>query len=44
MKTYVANPADRERNWVVVDATGPPDEVEGRTWSAVAGRLAIMEG
>jgi len=22
MKTYVANPADRERNWVVVDATG----------------------
>ncbi len=22
MKTYVATPADRERNWVVVDATG----------------------
>jgi len=22
MKTFVANPADRERNWVVVDATG----------------------
>ena len=26
MKTYVANPATRERNWVVVDASGqrPP--------------------
>ena len=22
MKTYVANPTDRERNWVVIDATG----------------------
>src|SRR3954452_17246006 len=22
MKTFVANPADRERNWLVVDATG----------------------
>ncbi len=22
MKTYVANPADRERNWIVVDAAG----------------------
>ncbi|HMJ04385.1 MAG TPA: uL13 family ribosomal protein, partial [Conexibacter sp.] len=22
MKTYVATPADRERNWLLVDATG----------------------
>lgn len=26
-------------HWVVVDGTGPPDEVEARLWAAVAGRL-----
>jgi len=28
-----------ERGWVVVDATGTPDEVADRVWAAVAPRL-----
>jgi dTMP kinase len=30
--------------WVVVDATGPPEEVAERVWDAVAARLAPFSG
>lgn len=36
MKTYVANPETRERNWLVVDASG---ETLGRLATQIAGRL-----
>jgi large subunit ribosomal protein L13 len=36
MKTYVATPADRERNWLVVDAT---DKTLGRLATQVADHL-----
>ncbi len=36
MKTFVATPANRERNWLVVDATG---ETLGRLATQIAGRL-----
>ncbi len=36
MKTYVANPKDRERNWLVVDATG---QTLGRLATQIADTL-----
>jgi len=36
MKTFVATPANRERNWLVVDASG---ETLGRLATQIAGRL-----
>jgi large subunit ribosomal protein L13 len=36
MKTYVATPADRERNWLVVDATG---QTLGRLATQIAAAL-----
>ena len=36
MKTYVATPADRERNWLVVDATG---QTLGRLATQIADTL-----
>ncbi len=36
MKTYVANPATRERNWVVVDASG---QTLGRLATQIADQL-----
>ena len=36
MKTYVATPADRERNWLVVDATG---QTLGRLATRIADAL-----
>jgi large subunit ribosomal protein L13 len=36
MKTYVATPADRERNWLVVDATG---QTLGRLCTQIADAL-----
>src|SRR6187200_3113989 len=36
MKTYVANPADRERNWYVVDASG---QTLGRLATQIANAL-----
>jgi large subunit ribosomal protein L13 len=36
MKTYVATPADRERNWLVVDATG---QTLGRLATQIADAL-----
>jgi large subunit ribosomal protein L13 len=36
MKTYVANPTDRERNWLVVDATG---QTLGRLATQIASEL-----
>ena len=36
MKTYVANPQDRERNWLVVDATG---QTLGRLSTQIADAL-----
>jgi large subunit ribosomal protein L13 len=36
MKTYVANPVDRERNWLVVDATG---QTLGRLATQIADAL-----
>jgi large subunit ribosomal protein L13 len=36
MKTYVANPTDRERNWLIVDATG---QTLGRLSTQIADAL-----
>ena len=36
MKTYVATPVDRERNWLVVDAAG---QTLGRLATQIAGRM-----
>jgi large subunit ribosomal protein L13 len=36
MKTYVATPANRERNWLVVDATG---QTLGRLATQIADAL-----
>ncbi len=36
MKTYVAKPTDRERNWIVVDATG---QTLGRLATRIADAL-----
>ena len=48
MKTYVAKPTDRQRNWLVIDATG---QTLGRlcadlgmTRQAVTKHLAVLEG
>ena len=41
MKTYVATPTDRQRDWLVVDAEG---QTLGRLATRIAGRLATFAG